>query len=310
MLSWSPRGFLHHNFLTQEEADHLVKIAKPYMKRSTVVGAKGDNVLDDIRTSYGTFLRRLQDDIVTRIEERVADWTKLNVSHQEDIQVLRYGLGQKYGAHYDSLTDESPRIATVLLFLHDVEEGGETAFPSSNAWIDESLPKRFEAIRPYSACAKGHVAVHPKKGEFWECWGARRGGGGAGPWRDALLFYSLKVDGSHDSASLHTGCPVLKGVKWTATKWIHTQPFRPQWLGSKPKESELVLPEDCRDTDPACEDWAAKGECQKNPAFMRGDSFSMGACRAACGECEVCGDGDIACKNRNRAKGGYLPLDA
>ena len=36
---------------------------------------------------------------------------------------------------------------------------------------------------------------------------------------DALLFYNLKVDGTQDTFSLHTGCPVLQGVKWTATKW-------------------------------------------------------------------------------------------
>ena len=36
---------------------------------------------------------------------------------------------------------------------------------------------------------------------------------------DALLFYTLKPDGSQDDASIHTGCPVLQGVKWTATKW-------------------------------------------------------------------------------------------
>jgi hypothetical protein len=26
---------------------------------------------------------------------------------------------------------------------------------------------------------------------------------------------------------------------------------------------------------------------------MRGDSFSLGGCRAACGDCEVCGESDI-----------------
>lgn len=36
---------------------------------------------------------------------------------------------------------------------------------------------------------------------------------------DALLFYSLKPDSSQDAASMHTGCPVLQGRKWTATKW-------------------------------------------------------------------------------------------
>lgn len=30
-----------------------------------------------------------------------------------------------------------------------------------------------------------------------------------------MLFYSLKPDGSMDGASLHTGCPVIRGVKWT-----------------------------------------------------------------------------------------------
>lgn len=51
----------------------------------------------------------------------------------------------------------------------------------------------------------------------------------------ALLFYSLNLDGSSDSASLHTGCPILQGVKWTATKWIHTKPFRPEWLVQAPE---------------------------------------------------------------------------
>jgi prolyl 4-hydroxylase len=35
----------------------------------------------------------------------------------------------------------------------------------------------------------------------------------------ALLFYDLLPDGkTADPASLHTGCPTLKGTKWSATK--------------------------------------------------------------------------------------------
>ena len=55
------------------------------------------------------------------------------------------------------------------------------------------MQKRFE---PFSPCAAGHVAAKPRKG-------------------DAMLFYSLKPDGTQDPASLHTGCPVVKGIKWT-----------------------------------------------------------------------------------------------
>lgn len=77
----------------------------------------------------------------------------------------------------------------------------------------------------------------------------------------ALLFYSLTLDAkSQDDASMYTGCPVLSGTKWSATKWcscvccrrcftqtppawchvesrrwstccrIHTDPFHPEWL--------------------------------------------------------------------------------
>ena len=36
---------------------------------------------------------------------------------------------------------------------------------------------------------------------------------------DALLFYDLDLRNKFDKAALHAGCPVLAGVKWTATKW-------------------------------------------------------------------------------------------
>ncbi len=70
------------------------------------------------------------------------------------LQVLRYGVGQKYGPHTDSLIDDSPRMATVLLYLNDVEEGGETAFPSGSSWQDPSLAG---SLGPFSECTNGQV---------------------------------------------------------------------------------------------------------------------------------------------------------
>ena len=37
---------------------------------------------------------------------------------------------------------------------------------------------------------------------------------------------SLKPDGEKDPASLHGSCPTTGGVKWSATKWIHTGKFK------------------------------------------------------------------------------------
>jgi prolyl 4-hydroxylase len=65
----------------------------------------------------------------------------------------------------------------------------------------------------------------------------------------------------------------------------------------------------CMDTHVKCVEWAAAGECTKNPMYMVGvGSDAAGACRKACGLCEVCSYGDAACYHRNRNKAGYLDL--
>jgi prolyl 4-hydroxylase len=142
-LAWSPRAFLFHGFATREECEHVRALARPYMQRSTVVGDDDEDAVSSVRTSYGTFLSRFQDGTLAALEERIALWTHLNVTHQEDPQVLRYAPGQEYKAHMDDLEEEVPRIATVILYLSDVEMGGETVFPLRNISVS---PKMGDAL--------------------------------------------------------------------------------------------------------------------------------------------------------------------
>ncbi|GFR42774.1 hypothetical protein Agub_g3735 [Astrephomene gubernaculifera] len=298
-VSWSPRVFVYHNFLSSAECRHIKRVAAPMMKQSSVVGQNGSSVLDTYRTSYGTFVKRRHDPVIERVLRRVAAWTKTPVENQEDLQVLRYGVGQKYGAHTDSLIDDSPRMATVLLYLHDTEEGGETAFTSPAAsWLDPQLEER---LGPFSECARGHVAFRPKKG-------------------DALMFWSIKPDGTHDPLSMHTGCPVVRGVKWTATSWVHTMPYNYEdylkqgnpgkgGRGSGGDEEREGEPGACEDFHSQCSTWASSGECSKNPTYMNAN------CGRACRRCEPCdadqlsGTERLACINRNRKKLGFLVYD-
>ncbi|CAB4294211.1 unnamed protein product [Prunus armeniaca] len=37
---------------------------------------------------------------------------------------------------------------------------------------------------------------------------------------DAVLFWSMGLDGQSDPNSIHGGCEVLSGEKWSATKWM------------------------------------------------------------------------------------------
>ncbi|XP_031488144.1 probable prolyl 4-hydroxylase 10 [Nymphaea colorata] len=209
VLSWEPRAFVYHNFLTDDECDYLVNLAKPHMRKSTVVdSATGKSKDSRVRTSSGTFLQRGQDKVIRNIEKRIADFTFIPVEHGEGLQVLHYEVGQKYEPHFDYFLDEfntkngGQRIATVLMYLTDVEEGGETVFPSVK--VNSSLIPYWDEL---SECGKTGLSVRPKKG-------------------DALLFWSMKPDATLDPLSLHSGCPVIKGNKWSSTKWMRINEYR------------------------------------------------------------------------------------
>ncbi|KAI3464771.1 hypothetical protein Pfo_021434 [Paulownia fortunei] len=209
VLSWEPRAFLYHSFLSKEECEYLINLAKPHMAKSTVVDSKTGKSKDSrVRTSSGMFLRRGRDKVIRDIEKRIADFTFIPVEHGEGLQVLHYEVGQKYEPHYDYFLDEfntkngGQRVATVLMYLSEVEEGGETVFPAAKGNFS-SVPGWNEM----SECAKRGLSVKPKMG-------------------DALLFWSMRPDATLDPSSLHGGCPVIKGNKWSSTKWMHVGEYK------------------------------------------------------------------------------------
>ncbi|KAK1277262.1 hypothetical protein QJS04_geneDACA003335 [Acorus gramineus] len=259
-VSWKPRAFVYEGFLTDEECDHLISIAKSELKRSAVAdNLSGESKLSEVRTSSGMFIKKGKDPIVSGIEDKIAAWTFLPKENGEDIQVLRYEHGQKYDPHYDYFTDKvniargGHRIATVLMYLTDVEKGGETVFPSA-----EESPRHRTAVKDddLSACAQKGIAVKPRRG-------------------DALLFFSLHPNATPDQGSLHAGCPVLEGEKFSATKWIHVDSF------------DTIVGDHggCADSNDQCERWAALGECTKNPEYMVGTTDLPGMCRRSCKVC-------------------------
>lgn len=50
----------------------------------------GQFKFDEVRTSSGYFLKRGQDDVISRLEHRIAEWTRLPVVNGEPFHVLRY----------------------------------------------------------------------------------------------------------------------------------------------------------------------------------------------------------------------------
>ncbi|KAB2085156.1 hypothetical protein ERO13_A05G362700v2 [Gossypium hirsutum] len=261
-LSWRPRAFIYKGFLSSDECDHLITLAKDKLEKSMVAdNESGKSVESEVRTSSGMFLQKAQDEVVADIEARIAAWTFLPVENGESIQILHYEHGQKYEPHFDYFHDKANqqlgghRIATVLMYLSDVESGGETVFPNAEGRLSQVQDESW------SACAKNGFAVKPRKG-------------------DALLFFSLHPDATTDTASLHGSCPVIKGEKWSATKWIHVRSFD----RSKRLNRRAAIGE-CVDENENCAGWAKAGECEKNPTYMVGSRGSPGFCRKSCKVC-------------------------
>lgn len=179
-------------FLSDEECNQMVDAARPRMVRSRTVDTQtGGEELNDARTSSGMFFTRGQNEIVQRIEARIARLLNWPVENGEGIQVLHYHPGAEYRPHYDYFNPSDPgtasilkrggqRVGTLLMYLNDPDRGGATTFPD---------------VR---------LEVAPKRG-------------------NAVFFSYDRPDPS--TQSLHGGAPVLAGEKWIATKWLREREF-------------------------------------------------------------------------------------
>jgi len=202
-VSWKPRVQVMHNLLTVKECEEIIALGLPKLSKSLVVGDNGQNVDSSARTSYGLFFDQefmKVSPLLRNIEYRIAKWTQIPRENGESFYLLRYELGQQYRPHLDyfgesdttNLGQSGDRIATVLVYLRTPEEGGETQFPKSE---------------------NGAIRVPPIAG-------------------DAVLFYDFKPDGTPDPRSEHAGLPVIKGTKFSITKWMRAKETEYSWMSA------------------------------------------------------------------------------
>ncbi|HWL23767.1 MAG TPA: 2OG-Fe(II) oxygenase [Ureibacillus sp.] len=116
-----------------EECEALIQLSKDRLQRSKIGSTKE---LSDIRTSSGTFLD-INHEIIAKVEKRVSAIMGIPIEHGEGLHILNYKPGQEYKEHFDYFASTSKaasnnRIATLVIYLNDVEEGGSTYFPKLN----------------------------------------------------------------------------------------------------------------------------------------------------------------------------------
>jgi prolyl 4-hydroxylase len=188
----NPRVVVFGNLLSDEECDQLIGLAKPRLARSLTVATKtGGEELNDDRTSNGMFFQRAENELIQRIEARIARLVNWPEENGEGLQILHYRPGAEYKPHYDYFDPAEPgtptilrrggqRVATLVMYLGEPEKGGGTTFPDV------------------------HLEVAPKRGHG--------------------VFFSYERP-HPTTRTLHGGAPVLEGEKWIATKWLREGRF-------------------------------------------------------------------------------------
>lgn len=185
-----PPIIVFENVLSAAECDQLIELSRSKVRKSTVVdNATGESVFNEHRKSSGSHFEIGENELIQKIEKRVATLMNQPIENGEGFQILNYQIGGEYKPHYDyfdpnlkgskrHLGKGGQRVATMVIYLNDVEEGGGTSFPEVG------------------------LTVNARKGS-------------------AVYFEYCNSKGQVDKMSLHAGCPVVKGEKWILTKWVH-----------------------------------------------------------------------------------------
>ena len=154
--------FLVHDFLSPAECAALCLKGASCMKPSKVANVKqhsedlvgkfleftGLQKPAKVHTRAFDFRRALEVRVahreVPRLHQKISELTNAPVCNFETLKISSYENGGFFKSHQDNNDkDRNPRICTVIMYLTDVHEGGETVFPT----LDLSVkPKRGTAL--------------------------------------------------------------------------------------------------------------------------------------------------------------------
>jgi len=136
-----PQIIVFGGVLSGDECDELIERARHRLKRNTTIDpGTGQEDVIRARTSEGTWFQRGDDAFIQRLDQRIASLMNCPLENGEGLQVMHYGPGAEYRPHFDYFPPDQPgsaaamqrggqRAATLVIYLNDVAEGGETIFP-------------------------------------------------------------------------------------------------------------------------------------------------------------------------------------
>lgn len=142
--------FVVEEFLSDEMCAHFIAEIDRTASPSTVVGHAASHYREGGRTSSSAHFYS-GDAAIKKVEARMAELACVPMACGESLQGQRYDAGQEFREHFDwfggsgasHIGDLGNRSHTVIVYLNDGFEGGQTEFPRLGLSIQ---PKRGMAV--------------------------------------------------------------------------------------------------------------------------------------------------------------------
>jgi prolyl 4-hydroxylase len=136
VVSEAPQLTMFRGLFTPDECRYLVEAAAPMLEPSVVVDpASGTQRPDPVRVAESMgFTLPLENPAVHALNQRIAAASGTQAVQGEPLQVLRYRPGGEYKPHFDAIPGfANQRILTMIVWLNEDYEGGETMFMKTGA---------------------------------------------------------------------------------------------------------------------------------------------------------------------------------
>jgi len=183
MRSQQPVIAVVDDLLSLHECDELIALSKEKLKQSTIVDPLSGEIKPDVdRYSHGAVFSLGENPFIERLDRRIAELMHWPIEHGEGLQTVNYQIGGEYKPHFDyfpphqdgnklHVEQHGQRVSTLVIYLNDVEEGGETIFPELHLSV---VPKRGSAVYFEYANSMGqldtrslHAGAPVRSGNKW-----------------------------------------------------------------------------------------------------------------------------------------------
>jgi len=182
--------YSYKNFLDSKECENLKNFIDDNLRKSTVTDPKDTCKISDYRTSSTADLNYFDNPFYLDVDKKLVDLIELPPFLGETMQGQKYLPGEYYKEHTDYFPFDlghktytewmGQRTWTTMIYLNDVEEGGETYFKHLNLKIK---PEKGLLLAWNNLYKNGipnfktlHEALPPIKGnkyvitKWWRSW--------------------------------------------------------------------------------------------------------------------------------------------